>query len=67
MMEYRNEPKNNLMKKIFEVVIAVTAWTAIVLGLPYHRKHVKSFQLLYHTYQFAGCCLQQYFIIKHTK
>lgn len=30
MMNHRNEPENNLMKKIFEIVIAVTAWTAIV-------------------------------------
>ena len=30
MTNYRNEPENNLIKKIFEIVIAVTAWTAIL-------------------------------------
>ena len=30
MMDNRNEPQNNLIKKMLEVVIAVTAWTAIV-------------------------------------
>jgi len=30
MINHRNEPQNNLIKKMLEIVIAVTAWTAIV-------------------------------------
>ena len=29
-MNYRNEPENNLLKKMFEFITAVTAWTAII-------------------------------------